>query len=533
MAEISDMRGRACAILLPQVVPKFCNTEVESRLHRALEKIIFTLNLHMGPEVRPLDIGPFMYSKRVLVSLALIFVIAGGLAIINGLDIVQFERGWTQIIAGATALSAGLITYALAAVIHALESQPLRDAPVSVPADLNVPAPIRPEPMVTPASVAQPTISENAFELAVARATLDLDNAESNESKTPPPVAPPAPPALAPASIPAATPSVPTPKMAVLKSDTALSSSQEDSTLPPLPHLPLDMPAPSPKASLEERLPWKRKKNQDAQIQNAHLQPPLPPIPPLPVAPPMPAYTELTEASDERMAPDVNLESTPRLFDDLPPVTDLPNPSIPVAARPKLGELFRKATRPVDKSEDTSSLAQPDAPALTSQAPTSPAPLPPFPPGYSPAHIKKPPLQPFAPLNDQWKTSDLERSPWNRAEAETIQTQAPAVSLAPEESQAHQDYQPIDVAMSYSMPRIEPHFDMPQAAPEAIAPAAPEVVTEALPEPHIAGRYEANGTHYVLYSDGSIEADTGAGVYRFASITELKAFIDERETHRS
>ena len=40
------------------------------------------------------------------------------------------------------------------------------------------------------------------------------------------------------------------------------------------------------------------------------------------------------------------------------------------------------------------------------------------------------------------------------------------------------------------------------------------------------GRYESDGTSYVMYADGAIEAQSEAGVYRFASMAELKAFIE-------
>lgn len=42
----------------------------------------------------------------------------------------------------------------------------------------------------------------------------------------------------------------------------------------------------------------------------------------------------------------------------------------------------------------------------------------------------------------------------------------------------------------------------------------------------VIGRYEADGTSYVMYADGSIEAQSAAGIYRFASMAELKTFIE-------
>ncbi|MFZ0496166.1 MAG: hypothetical protein WBD78_13990 [Methylocella sp.] len=85
-------------------------------------------------------------------------------------------------------------------------------------------------------------------------------------------------------------------------------------------------------------------------------------------------------------------------------------------------------------------------------------------------------------------------------------------------------------------------------SPEAIEPAsadpAPPFVSEALPatDPHeplppavpaageaelaIIGRYESEGTSYVMYADGSIEARSERGVFHFQSMAELKAFME-------
>jgi hypothetical protein len=44
-------------------------------------------------------------------------------------------------------------------------------------------------------------------------------------------------------------------------------------------------------------------------------------------------------------------------------------------------------------------------------------------------------------------------------------------------------------------------------------------------EPVVIGTYASGSNNYVMFSDGSIEADTPAGVFRFASLEELKEFI--------
>jgi hypothetical protein len=45
------------------------------------------------------------------------------------------------------------------------------------------------------------------------------------------------------------------------------------------------------------------------------------------------------------------------------------------------------------------------------------------------------------------------------------------------------------------------------------------------PAPSLIGRYSAGGADYSIFSDGSIEAQTSNGDYKFASMREFKAFI--------
>jgi len=69
-------------------------------------------------------------------------------------------------------------------------------------------------------------------------------------------------------------------------------------------------------------------------------------------------------------------------------------------------------------------------------------------------------------------------------------------------------------------------------APAAEPPGAPieaSAATEAAATPAgpstLVGRYSAGGASYKIFSDGSIEADTDQGAFRFASMTDFKAFI--------
>jgi len=58
---------------------------------------------------------------------------------------------------------------------------------------------------------------------------------------------------------------------------------------------------------------------------------------------------------------------------------------------------------------------------------------------------------------------------------------------------------------------------------------APAPSAEAGGDGRIARRYESQGVRYSLYEDGSIDAETETGVFRFGSLTELRAFLDQRK----
>lgn len=60
-------------------------------------------------------------------------------------------------------------------------------------------------------------------------------------------------------------------------------------------------------------------------------------------------------------------------------------------------------------------------------------------------------------------------------------------------------------------------------APPLAPNSSPEPPAD--PQPEVIGRYEAEGTAYVMYSDGSIDAQSEEGILRFKSMAELKAFF--------
>jgi hypothetical protein len=94
---------------------------------------------------------------------------------------------------------------------------------------------------------------------------------------------------------------------------------------------------------------------------------------------------------------------------------------------------------------------------------------------------------------------------------------------------------------------LRPSLDEPAPAPEPEVPAAafepaPEPVVEPVPpeaepeqgeseeaateERHAVGSYASGANTYVMFSDGSIEADTPRGRFTFGSLDELKSFVN-------
>ncbi len=62
------------------------------------------------------------------------------------------------------------------------------------------------------------------------------------------------------------------------------------------------------------------------------------------------------------------------------------------------------------------------------------------------------------------------------------------------------------------------------AAKRPVAPSPPD-----LRDARVAiGRYESDGTAYVMFADGSIEASSERGVFRFRSMSELKSFMESQ-----
>ncbi len=60
-------------------------------------------------------------SKGIVFAMGALLVIGGAMSIATGYNIIEVERGWTEVIAGASALSAGVVTTAIGFLIGAVE----------------------------------------------------------------------------------------------------------------------------------------------------------------------------------------------------------------------------------------------------------------------------------------------------------------------------------------------------------------------------------------------------------------------------
>ena len=119
----------------------------------------------------------------------------------------------------------------------------------------------------------------------------------------------------------------------------------------------------------------------------------------------------------------------------------------------------------------------------------------------------------------------------------------PAAFIAERDRDARRqpEFGQLDVAAtrSYARPsaasltRADADTRVPSLIPSPQPPAGEATlgpVSTPLEVPTVVGRYESGGASYVLFSDGTIEVETEIGTHRFASMEELKTYIDQQQT---
>ena len=103
-------------------------------------------------------------------------------------------------------------------------------------------------------------------------------------------------------------------------------------------------------------------------------------------------------------------------------------------------------------------------------------------------------------------------------EAPTAELSEPAMTPAPSpalDDAGDREAAAINENRKGHLPSLEA---LEQAAQEPPAP------------PTLVGRYSAGGANYSIFSDGSIEAETDQGAFKFGSMSDFKAFIAAKRT---
>lgn len=278
---------------------------------------------------------------------------------------------------------------------------------------------------------------------------------------------------------------------------------------------------------------------------------PSPPIPAPALAVGAGAVAAATAAGVAFAREETHEVETGRAADEEPrpePVAE--EPIGPPAAPPSVSELLRRSEdRPprdpfdLDAHVEASAPPRPVAPPLPPIAPIAPPPPPP------PALEAEPENAPSAEPDDEDDTP-VSESPTVVAAPDLSEEPAapeppaePAPAPEPELAKAEPEPLRLPDPVPPPPPVDEPVYDdwlertarefdrelgrdgLPKSEPppvEAPPPPPPQ------PEPAIVGRYSSGDTNYLMFADGSIEAQTPEGVMRFASLTELKRFVEKR-----
>jgi hypothetical protein len=83
-----------------------------------------------------------------------------------------------------------------------------------------------------------------------------------------------------------------------------------------------------------------------------------------------------------------------------------------------------------------------------------------------------------------------------------------------DEAPAGDDEGPININRSGHLPTLEP-IETVLETPET--------------QPNLVGRYSSAGANYKIFADGSIEAETSEGTFKFASMSDFKRHLVERK----
>jgi hypothetical protein len=486
----------------------------------------------------------------VVFGLGLLLSAAGSLSIYAGYDIIQVERGWTEVIAGTTALSGGIVTISLGLILGRLQSlfrlfeaglpmepvqrfdaEPmLATAPMATPFPVKPPLPTAPfaEPPIEASQITASPIAASPVAvppIAVSSmASIEASPIAASDLETSPVVEA----AAAVVPDPTIVPELPQPRVAaplfpkpnfpsIVKPGFFFASSNE----------PVKTSAPKPVPLDEIDDPISDRSVASAQAKDTALA--LSPIEapePESVRPRSSASLSLDE-----MWKRVSSEIDKPIF---PPRPDV---AVPLVQETQQETEIEAETSYADDASladallaDTSFAGAITASGLTASALASEAPKAPHlssellpaerwnePHGIvhdeEAIHVSEHPSE-TPPAEQSFDDGfGFEEPPKNRFDAAWNSNRA-------------LDNRDFDAAHK---PRDPHRLDYAEKPLSSSFHPALDLSQPPVPEPSVIGRYEAEGTAYLMFSDGSIEAQSEAGVFHFASMAELKTFIESKQ----
>ncbi|MDP2357108.1 MAG: hypothetical protein Q8M31_13750 [Beijerinckiaceae bacterium] len=458
--------------------------------------------------------------KWLLAALGLLMVAAGGYWAFTGSLIVQVERGWSAVIAGSVVFSTGFLILALTALLGSVNrlAQEMRDA-------RNAGA--RPDP-ATPQHVTVASAANKHAEPTASAEPEDKSQLRLELVSSPPPVPvqhafmPPAPQPVAAEETPSAPvhsasrPRVETPIRPTTVEDNSASAQSVDAA-----PAASAAGASAPQADGAPPQAMRPAPNPPGRPSLQRPAPPAPvgrPVPPPPaarvraihpgLAPPPPPPRPQQDSAEKSPAPQAQ------------PVSEAPVPAPREASAPRKVGWLEQALEGASPG-DLASLKPVTSPAAPTPRASSVK--------DAPARIaehKKNEETPAAASSQapavEAKTDDAVKKAEN-GETEAI---APAVEAAkPATPEADPEPAPevkpppepvrLPVAKSDDFQLTPPAKRIPEPPPLADLPK-------------ITRKYESQGVSYTLYEDGSIDADSTSGRFRFASLDELRVFLEKK-----
>lgn len=143
-------------------------------------------------------------------------------------------------------------------------------------------------------------------------------------------------------------------------------------------------------------------------------------------------------------------------------------------------------------------------------------------------------LSPVAPLGPIFPTARprKEEGPTVESFSETLELPEKSLAAAPADDEARIETPAAETSDEGDW-FDQAERSLERALGRGSPPSESEEVASAEPEPAkappaVTGRYSSGDTHYTMYDDGSIEAQTPDGVMRFASLIELRRFVEQR-----